>query len=69
MQKVEITNNDEGSFLNLPIIEEHMLPTVTVVTTTYNRHENFEIAIRNYNSFTYPRDKLFWIILDDSPDD
>ena len=69
MEKVEITNNDQGSFLNLPTIEEHMLPSVTVVTPTYKRHENFEIAIRNYNNYSYPRDRLFWIILDDSPDD
>ena len=69
MQKVEITNNEQGSFLDLPVIEEHMLPSVTVVTPTYNRHDNFEIAIRNYNNFNYPRDRLYWIILDDSPDD
>ena len=24
---------------------------------------------KNYKNFNYPRDKLFWIILDDSPDD
>lgn len=69
MIKVELTNNEQGSFLNLPYIQDELLPSVTVVTPTFNRHENFEIAIRNYKNFNYPRDKLFWIILDDSPDD
>ena len=63
MLKVELTNNEQGTFLNLPSIQDEILPTVTVVTPTYNRHENFEIAIRNYKNFNYPRDKLFWIIL------
>lgn len=69
MLKVEIQNNEQGSFLNLPSIEDHLLPTVTVVTPTYNRKDHFDIAIRNYKNFTYPRHKLSWIILDDSPTD
>mgnify|MGYP001451988776 CR=1 FL=1 len=70
MLKVEITTDDQnGAYLKLPSIEDNLLPTVTIVTPTYNRKDNFEIAIRNYKSFNYPRDKLYWIILDDSPDD
>lgn len=69
MLKVGLTNNEQGSFLNLPLISDDVLPTVTVVTPTYNRNDYFEIAIRNYKNFNYPRDKLFWIILDDSDDD
>ena len=69
MLKLQLTSNEDGTFLNLPIIEDHLLPTVTIVTPTYNRHDNFEIAVRNYNSFNYPRNKLCWIILDDSPND
>jgi len=69
MLKVQLTSNKDGAFLNLPMIEDEFLPTVTIVTPTYKRHDNFEIAIRNYKSFNYPRDKLSWIILDDSPTD
>ena len=69
MLEVELVNNNDGSFLNLPSIQDNLLPTVTIVTPTYNRHNNFEIAIRNYKNFNYPREKLFWIILDDSPND
>ena len=69
MLEVELVNNNDGSYLNLPSIQDNLLPTVTIVTPTYNRHNNFEIAIRNYKNFNYPREKLFWIILDDSPND
>ena len=69
MNKVEITNNADGCFLNLPSVPENLLPSVTIVTPTCNRKDLFEIAIRNYSMFNYPRDKLKWIILDDSEDD
>ncbi len=69
MLKVQIQSNNNGSFLNLPSLSDELCPTVTVVTPTYNRHDNFEIAIRNYKNFNYPRDKLQWIILDDSDND
>lgn len=69
MLKVQVTSNNEGTFLNLPSISDNVLPTVTVVTPTYNREKIFDIAIRNYKNFNYPREKLYWIILDDSPTD
>ncbi len=69
MLKVELTTNENGAFLNLPEIQDEILPSVTIVTPTYNRQDNFEIAIRNYKNFNYPRNKLYWIILDDSTDD
>ena len=69
MNKVEITHNSDGSYLNLPSIPDDVLPIVTIVTPTYNRHDIFDLAIRNYLNFDYPREKLNWIILDDSPDD
>jgi hypothetical protein len=68
MLEVGLTNNEQGTFLNLPNISDELLPSVTIVTPTYNRFESFDIAIRNYSNFNYPRYKLYWIILDDSPD-
>lgn len=53
--------------LNFTISEDN-LPTVSVITPTYNRKKFFPLAIFNYNSFDYPRDKLEWIIVDDSSD-
>ena len=39
---------------------------LSIITPTYNRRKFFPLAIYNYNSFVYPRDKLEWIIVDDS---
>ena len=52
MLKVGLTNNEQGTFLNLPDIPDKVLPTVTVVTPTYNRHDNLvlEDKIKNFKS-------------------
>ena len=42
------------------------LPKVSIITPTFNRPDFFKLAILNYNSFDYPREKLEWIIVDDS---
>ena len=42
------------------------LPKVTIITLTHNRKKFFKLAIQNYIYDTYPKDKLEWIILDDS---
>jgi glycosyltransferase involved in cell wall biosynthesis len=42
------------------------LPKVSIVTPTYNKKTFLSIAIQNFLSFDYPKDKLEWIILDDS---
>ena len=64
----EINNNgitSYGILLNEYSNEE--LPTVSIVTLTYNRDYIFDIAIRNWEKYIYPRDKLEWVIIDDSP--
>jgi len=45
------------------------LPSVSIITPTFNRPEFFKLAILNFNSFDYPRDKIEWIIVDDSDND
>lgn len=47
-------------------LDEENLPSVSIITPTYNRHKLFPLAIYNYNTLNYPRDKLEWIIIDDS---
>lgn len=44
-------------------------PPVTLITPTYNRRKFFPLAIRNYQKTDYPKDKLEWIIIDDSDQD
>jgi len=63
----EITKNQE-LVLKLPKLSDHELPCVSIVTVTYNRKAIFPMAIRNWQLFDYPRDKLEWIIVDDSDD-
>jgi glycosyltransferase involved in cell wall biosynthesis len=53
--------------LVLPAITDDELPKVSIVTPTYNRPEFINLMLRNYNAIDYPRDKLEWIIVDDSP--
>ena len=47
-------------------LKDEDLPTVSIITPTYNRVKFFPLAIYNFNSFDYPREKLEWIIVDDS---
>lgn len=42
------------------------LPVVGIVTLFYNRPEWFSHAVRNLMTCDYPRDKLVWVIVDDS---
>lgn len=41
-------------------------PTVSIVTLTHNRKKFFRLAVFNYNTIDYPKDKLEWIIYDTS---
>ena len=40
-------------------------PFVSVVTPTYNRKRFIPFLIQCYNSQSYPKDKMEWIIYDD----
>ncbi len=42
------------------------LPSISIVTLVYNRKRFFKLSLLNYFSINYPRDKLEWIIIDDS---
>jgi hypothetical protein len=42
------------------------LPTVSVITPTFNRKYLFDLAIRNFTNTDYPTSKIEWIIVDDS---
>jgi hypothetical protein len=63
----EITKNRE-LVLKLPRLQPSDLPSVSIVTVTYNRKKVFPMAIRNWKRFEYPAEKMEWIIVDDSED-
>jgi glycosyltransferase involved in cell wall biosynthesis len=47
---------------------DDLLPTVSIITPTYNRRIFFRLAVNNFMSIRYPKDKLEWIIVDDGTD-
>ena len=51
--------------LYVPVITSPELPSLGVITLVHNRPEWFWHAVRNIETSTYPRDKLYWIIVDD----
>ena len=48
------------------MIGPNEIPTVGIVTLVHNRPEWFPHAVRNIKNCDYPRDKLVWVIVDDS---
>ena len=70
LRSPESTIDNEGNYvLKLPKIMNNDLPRVSIITPTYKRRKIFSMAIRNFQNFIYPREKLEWIIVDDSPED
>ena len=59
---------DGNYVLKLDNINDDDLPEVTIVTPTYNRRKLFSLAIKNFYDFNYPRNKMKWVIIDDSDD-
>ena len=53
--------------LDIPSLTYEQLPTVSICTITYKRHKIFELAIHNWKHFLYPKDKIEWVIVDDTP--
>jgi hypothetical protein len=48
------------------MIKPSDIPVVGIVTLIYNRPEWFSHAVRNIQTCDYPRDKMIWVIVDDS---
>lgn len=66
----ESTVDINGNYiLKLPNIEFDQLPKVTIITPTYKRRKLFSMALRNFENFIYPKNKLEWIIVDDSSEE
>jgi hypothetical protein len=65
----EYEEKDGNYILKLPHIDDKDLPTVSIITPTYNRRELFSLANRNFEEFNYPKDKIEWVIIDDSKEE
>lgn len=68
LKKVESEIINNSYILKLPNILDNDLPNISIITPTFNRRKLFNIAIRNFNKFIYPKNKIEWIIIDDSTD-
>jgi hypothetical protein len=63
-----VPHMDSEGKISLPKLSYEELPYVSIVTITKNRKHIFELPIRNFYEFEYPKDKLEWVIIDDGND-
>jgi GR25 family glycosyltransferase involved in LPS biosynthesis len=61
-------DNDKNYILKLNNIEDDDLPYVSIITPTFERKHLFYLAIMSFNETYYPKNKLEWVIIDDSID-
>ena len=64
-QEPEFEKTDDILTLKLKKYENTELPLVSIITPTKNRKIFFELAINNFTTQDYPKNKLEWIIIDD----
>ena len=69
LNKIRIDNLEKEKEEKNEMAKDENLPKVSIITPTYNRPHMFRIALYNYINFNYPREKLQWIIIDDSDED
>lgn len=51
-----------------PVLQAEDCPPISVVTLLYNRRKFFDLACHNIMLSDYPKDKIEWVIVDDSDD-
>ena len=62
--KLVKSTTDNGYYPDLRQLNHY--PSVSIVTPTYERDDIFDLAIFNWKNFIYDKDKIEWIILNDS---
>jgi|SRR3990170_2936970 len=69
----KVLKGEKSLTLDLPEVDENellkSLPSVSIITLTRNRGEFAGIMLYNWINIVYPRNKLEWLILDDSDKD
>jgi len=51
-----------------PYLSNAELPSISVVTLTYNRRKFLDLCFLNLLSTDYPKEKIEWVVVDDSDD-
>ena len=67
-QGVEASRSVEKVRHMPPILTRDECPPISVVTLIYNRRKFWDLALHNMMITDYPRNKLEWVIVDDSDD-
>jgi hypothetical protein len=62
MKKTIVDGRQQVSIQLLP---DERLPTITLITPTYNRARFFRVPIYHFLNLDYPTDKITWVIVDD----
>ena len=68
LNKPESENKDGECRLILPDLSDDDLPTVSIITPTYNRRNFFSLPIYCFLNFNYPKEKIEWIIVEEECD-
>jgi hypothetical protein len=68
LQKSEKEHDEISNKMKEMMNNDDILPTVSIITPTYNRRHFFRLAVNNFMSIRYPKEKLEWIIVDDGTD-
>jgi len=66
IEEVEYENKNGQCIVKCRPFTDEELPCVSILTPTYGRKDIFKAAIDNFRRQIYPREKLQWIIIDDS---
>jgi hypothetical protein len=67
-QGVEVSRSIKKVRHMPPVLTKEECPPISVVTLIYNRRKFWDLALHNMMITDYPRDKLEWVIVDDSDD-
>ena len=65
-----IINDNKSESLTLPKLPQiNDLPFISIITITRDRAHLFDIPLNNFYNFIYPKNKIEWIVFDDSYND
>ena len=71
-QLIEILNSLGSTYIQKPklppILNPEECPPISIITLMYNRRRFFDLACHNIMISDYPKDKIEWIIVEDSDD-
>ena len=68
LQKTEKEHEEKAQKMK-DMMDDDSLPTVSIITPTFNRRHFYKLTINTFLNIRYPKDKLEWIIVDDGTEE